>query len=145
MKESTFEKYKLVIDEYLVNGMNGTKAYQKFYPSSEGKSCDASFRKILENTRIQEYIKEKQQNKALELNIKLEDQLLELSDIKIKAKNQKRYTEAINAIKEQNKLLGFYEVHNKQLNDQPKKDYSKLSDQELITLSRLEQKANKSE
>lgn len=59
MKESTIEKYKLVIDEYFVNGFNGVKAYQKIYPDSSYQTADSNFRSILEITRIQEYIQEK--------------------------------------------------------------------------------------
>ena len=41
------------------------------------------------------------------------------------------------------KYLGAYEIHNKQKqNDTQPKDYSKLSDDELIQLARLEQKIN---
>ena len=60
MKEDTFSKYKLVIDEWFVNGFNGTKAYHKFYPKSSYESADASFREILEIPRIIAYKKTKQ-------------------------------------------------------------------------------------
>lgn len=43
------------------------------------------------------------------------------------------------------KHIGFYEKDNKQKNDNQLKDYSKLSDEELITMSRLEQKAYSNE
>jgi phage terminase small subunit len=59
MTDKTFEKYKSVIDEWFVNGYNGTKAYQKIYPKSKYQSADTSFRKIFEITRIQEYVIEK--------------------------------------------------------------------------------------
>lgn len=60
MNEKTLNKYKLVVDEWFVNGFNGTKAYQKFYPKSSYESSDTSFREILEIPRIESYIKEKQ-------------------------------------------------------------------------------------
>jgi phage terminase small subunit len=60
--ESTFSKYCLVVDEWFVNGWNGTKAYQKFYPDSEYESADASFRKILENPRIDVYVAQKKED-----------------------------------------------------------------------------------
>jgi len=59
MKESTIEKYKLVIDEYFVNGFNGVKAYQKIYPDSTYNTADKGFRDIHENPRIEEYLQEK--------------------------------------------------------------------------------------
>lgn len=61
MKDSTFEKYKLVVDEWFVNGFNGTKAYQKFYPEADEETAEANFRKILGNTRVSEYKQKKQE------------------------------------------------------------------------------------
>ena len=67
--EKTLNKYKLVIDEYFVNGFNGTKAYQKFYPESSDETADSNFRSILGNTRIESYVKAKQTAyKRLKLN-----------------------------------------------------------------------------
>ena len=114
MKESTFKKHCLVIDEWLINGFNGTKAYQKFYPESDYESSDASFRKILANTRIQKYKETKQADTSNELQITLNNQLIELNDIKTLAKQDDKFSDAINAIKEQNKLLGLYEADNSQ-------------------------------
>ena len=56
LSDKTLEKYKLVIDEWFVNGFNGTKAYQQFYKQAKNSTADSNFRKILGNTRIQEYI-----------------------------------------------------------------------------------------
>jgi len=58
--EKTLNKYKLVIDEYYVNGFNGTKAYQKFYPNATDETADSKFRTLVGNGRIESYIKEKQ-------------------------------------------------------------------------------------
>ncbi|MDP2686753.1 MAG: terminase small subunit [Aequorivita sp.] len=60
MTERTFEKYKLVIDEYFVNGFNGTRAYQKFYPNAKDSTSDKRFRELTENDRIESYFSEKQ-------------------------------------------------------------------------------------
>ena len=114
MKESTFKKNCLVVDEWFVNGFNGTKAYQKFYPDAEYETADANFRKILENTRIQEYKKTKQSNTANKLQITLESQLIELNELRRLAKEDDKFNDAINAIKEQNKLLALYKDHNEQ-------------------------------
>ena len=59
MTEKTFNKYKLVVDEYFINGFNGTKAYQKFYPNSSENTADVEFRELTEIDRIKNYLKEK--------------------------------------------------------------------------------------
>ena len=55
MTEKTFNKYKLVVDEYFINGFNGTKAYQKFYPKSSENTADVGFREVYGNLRIKTY------------------------------------------------------------------------------------------
>lgn len=59
MTEATFKKYCLVIDQYFVNGFNGVKAYQEYYPTASYNTCDKGFRDIHDNPRIQRYIKTK--------------------------------------------------------------------------------------
>lgn len=50
------EKQKLFADEYLVD-LNATRAYRKAYPNcKKDSSADAAARKLLGNTRIQNYI-----------------------------------------------------------------------------------------
>jgi phage terminase small subunit len=61
MKEETLNKYKLVVDEWFINGFNGTKAYQKFYPKADSNAADVGFREIYGNLRIKEYIKLKEE------------------------------------------------------------------------------------
>lgn len=78
MKDSTFEKYKLVIDEYLVNGMNGTKAYQKFYTDSSEENAAVRFHDLVRNSKIQSYLKERQQDAQETLKITHQDVLKEL-------------------------------------------------------------------
>lgn len=80
MKEDTFEKYCLVVDEWFINGFNGTKAYQSVYSLSDEESADASFRKILENTRIETYVKEKKDKAQLILHTSHEKLLEELKN-----------------------------------------------------------------
>lgn len=111
MKDSTFKKYCLVIDEWCINGKNGTKAYQKFYPKSTLKSASANFEKILRITEISDYKDKKLSNKSEELNITLTLQLNRLNNI-INGKGKE--SDIINAIKEQNKLLALYKEHNEQ-------------------------------
>lgn len=57
MRDETLKKYKLVIDEWFVNGFNGAAAYRSFYPSSV--RADDSFSKIQSIPEVQLYIQEK--------------------------------------------------------------------------------------
>lgn len=131
MKESTFNKYCLVVDEWFINGFNGTKAYQKFYPESTDESAESSFREIVGNSRIKEYKESKQQKTSNTLQITLESQLLELDNIKTLSTEGKEYNNAINALKEQNKLLGLYSEHNSQKIPQMSTEERELRIQEL--------------
>ncbi len=116
MTDKTFDKYKLVMDESCINGFNGRKAYQKFYPKASNETADVEFSRILSIPKVAEYRKNKLQETANDLQITLEMQILDLEDIKSKAKESQRYGDAINAIKEQNKLLALYAAHNNQKN-----------------------------
>ena len=114
MRESTLIKYKLVIDAYLLNGFNGVAAYMEIYPNATYKTASKGFDNIQKNTEIAEYLKAKQEQTAESLGVQFENQINELTEIKDKAKKLKDFGPAIAAIKEQNKLLGFYEKHNGQ-------------------------------
>tara|TARA_R110000772_G_C13310212_1_gene439983 strand:- start:27677 stop:28069 length:393 start_codon:yes stop_codon:yes gene_type:complete len=115
MKDSTFKKYCLVIDEWFINGFNGTQAYLKFYPGSTDETASTEFYRILRIPKIEEYMNTKTENKSEELGITMSKQLKLLSDI-IEDKDA-RHTDKINAIKEQNKLLALYREHNEQKNN----------------------------
>ena len=112
MKESTFKKYCLVIDEWFVNGRNGTQAYLSIYPGSSYDSADVSFREILEIPRIKEYITSKEETISEQHNITLEGQIKALQDI-INSKDCSN-RDKISALQEQNKLVALYEKHNEQ-------------------------------
>jgi len=114
MKDSTYKKYCLMIDEWFVNGFNGTQCYLKFYPECEPVTARINFSKILTFTNIQDYIESKQENKSNELDITFEKQLKRL-DVIIDGDGKE--ADKINAIKEQNKLLALYEEHNRQKTD----------------------------
>lgn len=53
---STLEKWKLVADEYLVNGYNQTKAYCKYYPNADPFHARATASQVFNSPRIKEYV-----------------------------------------------------------------------------------------
>ena len=114
MQDKTFQKYKLVVDEWFINGFNGTKAYQKYYPKATYESADVSVRQLLEKPRIKDYMASKSKNVSEKAGITLEGQLSELDRLKGLAEKDKKYSDAINALKEQNKLLALYKEHQAQ-------------------------------
>jgi len=116
ISERTLDKYKLIVDEWFVNGFNGSKAYQKFYPNAKNSTSDSNFRKILGITRIETYVSEKRNSLIEELQITLKRQLFELENLKSLSISDQKYSNAIEAIKEQNRLLGFYAKDNSQKN-----------------------------
>lgn len=114
MQDKTFEKYKLVVDEWFINGFNGTKAYQKYYPKASYNTADKAWRENHEKPRIKEYIASKSKKVTKKADITLEGQLRELNELKELAKGDGKYNDSINALKEQNKLLALYKEHNEQ-------------------------------
>ena len=78
MTEKTFNKYKLVVDEYFVNGFNGTKAYQKFYPKSTDETASTESLRILRIPKIESYLNEKQNQSQEALKTSHEALLSEL-------------------------------------------------------------------
>ena len=114
MKDSTYKKYCLVVDEWLVNGFNGTRAYLKFYPDVSEATAGVEANRILSIPKIKEYQESKQTKTSNELQITLERQIKELDRLKGLAEDVEKFTDAINALKEQSKLLGLYEKDNGQ-------------------------------
>ena len=117
MQDKTFQKYKLVVDEWFINGFNGTKAYQKYYPKVNENTAGVKFSELVRIGKIEEYKTNKAKNVSEKAGITLEGQLSELGRLKGLAEKDKKYSDAINALKEQNKLLALYEEHNKQKTD----------------------------
>lgn len=114
MKEKTFKKYKMVIDEYLVNGFNGTQAYLKYYPKVSEETAAVKFSNIVRIGKVSDYLKSKQATTADKAQMTFESNLNKLEDLRVKAEDSERYNDAINAIKEQNKMLGHYKENNSQ-------------------------------
>lgn len=64
LKDETLEKYKRVIDEWLHNGENGTKAYQSVYTTSSDVNAASRFLEIVRISEISDYAKEQKEIKA---------------------------------------------------------------------------------
>lgn len=60
-RPASLQKYYQVIDEWLVNGFNGTAAYQKVYPNANQSSAKKEFFTIKKIPQVQEYIKQARQ------------------------------------------------------------------------------------
>lgn len=78
MTEKTFEKYKLVIDEWFNNGFNGVKAYQSLYPKAKDETASVEFNKILRIPKIEKYKNQKQEESQKALRTSHESLLEEL-------------------------------------------------------------------
>ncbi len=114
MKDSTFKKYCLVVDEWFVNGFNGTQAVKKFYPNHDDNSAGVKWNELLRITKIVEYKETKAENTSSELQITLVGQLKKLDEIA--DHKDTKPADKINCLKEQNKLLALYKEHNQQKN-----------------------------
>jgi len=69
MKPTTLEKHFEVVDQYLTNGKNWTKAYMHVYPDIGTEGAATNAQKILRNTKVSEYL-EKRKNEIRELKEK---------------------------------------------------------------------------
>jgi phage terminase small subunit len=100
-------KHKAFVDEYLSNGMNGTRAYMKIYTSvktEESAAVNAS--KLLRTTNVMTYIGELQKKTSNKLEITREEILQDLRHIKNTFRD-KQPTHALKAIEILNRMLGF--------------------------------------
>jgi hypothetical protein len=107
------QSHKDFAREYLVNGWNRVKAYQKAYPDCEYKSASASATRLLDDVRIQQYVdylkadleKTCHINKAMVLNehkkiafssiAQLHNTWIELKDFQQLSNEQKECIESI--------------------------------------------------
>ena len=78
MKESTFLKHKLVIDEWFVNGFNGTKAYQSIYTTATDEVASTKFYEMVRIVEIDNYVKSKYESAQIALRTSHEAVLNEL-------------------------------------------------------------------
>lgn len=64
--DATLEKWYRVADEYILNGYDGAKAYQKIYPNAGYETARRVFYNMKKNPQIASYIKKKREE-ALEM------------------------------------------------------------------------------
>jgi phage terminase small subunit len=88
---------KAFCQEYMKNGMNGTKAYMKVYKTKDEDKAGASASRLLGNVKIQEYIKSLQE--------KLEDKAIVTAEEIIKELKAIAFVDRTNISKIQNNLL----------------------------------------
>ena len=80
MTDKTFEKYKLIVDEYFINGFNGRKAWQKFNPKSSDETADVEFNRILSIPKVKGYYNNKHKDAQKVLRTSHEVLLQELEN-----------------------------------------------------------------
>jgi len=98
-------KHKAFCDEYLSNGLNALRAYVAVYKVSDSAAGPSGDR-LLKNVKVREYLQTQQQKTAERLELKKEDLIKDLIDIKNNNKGV-RDAVAIKAIEILNKMSGF--------------------------------------
>jgi len=90
MTENTLRKYCLVIDEWFLLGRkdgDGTKAYKKIYGTTELRSAEVNFSRMLRIAEVKKYIEQKQEENQQMLlqqyNVGIGDIMRELKEVGI--------------------------------------------------------------
>lgn len=81
-RPETLAKWKLVAEEYLVNGYNQTKAYCKYYPNAKPEGARTTASSVFNTPQIKEYIARRRQeiHDALCIDSQhLEDELMKIA------------------------------------------------------------------
>jgi phage terminase small subunit len=115
-------KHKAFCDEYLSNGLNATQAYKSVYKTND-KVSEASGSRLLLNVKVKDYLQKQQEKTAKRLEIRKEDLIQDLIDIKNNNKGV-RDAMAMKAIEILNKMSGF---------DAPIKQDITITEQPLFT------------
>jgi phage terminase small subunit len=102
-------KQQLFCDYYLSNGLNATQAYKDAYKIGDDNKAAVSGSRLLRNVNVMEYLSKQQEKTAKRLQVKKEDLIQDLIDIKENNKEQAPPF-AIKAIEVINKMLGFNEA-----------------------------------
>jgi phage terminase small subunit len=117
------------IDEYLSNGMNGTQAYKKVYPSVQDNSARINANKLLTRTDIAEEVKKRQEATANRLEITREFIVQEYLELINSAKNDEIGPDRNNwnkSLQQLSKLLGLDAAEKKDITFDGTLDITKL-------------------
>jgi phage terminase small subunit len=101
-------KQQLFCEYYLSNGLNATQAYKDAYKMIDDNKASVSGSRLLRNVNVMEYLSKQQEKTSKKLQIKKEDLIQDLIDIKENNKDDAPPF-AIKAIEVINKMLGFNE------------------------------------
>jgi len=78
--KKTLQKYKRIIDEWFVNGFNGTQAYKKYYKHVKDQTATVNFSKIQSLPELKSHLKKKHDAAARIVNVTHEGILNELKN-----------------------------------------------------------------
>jgi len=122
-------RHQQFIDEYLSNGMNGTQAYKKVYPSVQDNSARINANKLLTRTDIAEEVKKRQEATANRLEITREFIVQEYLELINSAKNDELGPDRNNwnkSLQQLSKLLGLDAAEKKDITFDGTLDITKL-------------------
>lgn len=108
------DSHKRFADEYLVNGMNATQAYLVAYPNASERTAGENGFKLLKNAEISDYIKQKQEETSINLNVSKERLIQDLIDI-VNDNKKIRPGAATKAIEVINKMQGYNAVEKQEI------------------------------
>lgn len=108
------DSYIVFCDEYLLNGMNATKAYLVAYPKSSEDTARRAASALMTKLDIINYIKEKQELTSISKGITKEEIIQDLIDIK-NANKKDRPSIATKAIEVINKMQGYNAVEKQEI------------------------------
>jgi phage terminase small subunit len=120
-KSTILPRHKIFAEEYLTNDMNATRAYCKAFKVKPSKSIHTCASRLLSNAKVKAYIDNRKATIARKFNITKDDILRDLMEIKLKAEADGSYSDAIRAIENINKMLGFNAAEKIDVNVQQQK------------------------
>jgi phage terminase small subunit len=104
-------KHKAFADEYLVNGMNGQRAYMKVYNIIREDTARVNASKLLTNPNIKDYISAAQKELEKKQLISKEEVIQRLLQIQaLHWLDTKGAPSAVRALENINKMLGYNEA-----------------------------------
>lgn len=104
------DRHKRFVDEYLINGFNGTQAYISVYGEMDRENAGVSSSRLLNNVNIIEYLESEKKRLNSVINRTKEDNIRDLIDILNTYKDDgKTVNNSLKAIEIINKMLGWNE------------------------------------